>query len=73
MRKQFCKCCLRRDSLVEHHISYEKYGAKKDKTIVLCKDCHNFLHKFVKGSDKDIEFVTRNFLKAKKWWGKKGG
>lgn len=63
-----CKSCLSKGNLLKHHIKYEKYGADEDKTIILCKDCHNFLHRFVKGNDKDLEFVTNNFLKGKKWW-----
>jgi hypothetical protein len=66
-----CKCCSSRDRLVVHHFAYKKYGADMDRTIILCENCHNFLHRFIKGCDKDIEIVTNNFLKAKNWWSKK--
>ena len=63
-----CKCCLSKEKLVKHHISYKKYGNDFDETIILCENCHNFLHRFVKGKDKDLKEMTTNFLKAKKWW-----
>ena len=63
-----CKCCLSQEKIIKHHISYKKYGAKKDKIIFLCENCHNFLHRFIKGKDKDIELFTMNFIKGKKWW-----
>lgn len=68
-----CKCCLSKDKLVRHHIAYKKYGAEEDEVIILCERCHNFLHKFIKGKDKDLKNVTNNFLKAKDWWSKNGG
>lgn len=63
-----CRICLSEVDLVKHHIAYKKRGAEEDRIITLCKVCHNFLHKFVKGGDEDLEFVTRNFIKAKKFW-----
>jgi len=63
-----CKVCLSKDNLVKHHIAYKKRGAEEDKIIILCKGCHDFLHRFVKGGDEDLELVTNNFIKAKKWW-----
>lgn len=68
MLTNYCKCCLKKNDLVKHHIKYKKYGADKDLLVSLCKDCHNFLHRFIKGKDPDLEMFTRNFIQAKKWW-----
>lgn len=67
MKKQ-CKSCKSLDKIVFHHTRYKKYGADRDIGIYLCETCHNFLHKFIKGNDPDLEMFTKNFLKGGKFW-----
>lgn len=63
-----CKACSSKERVIKHHIRYKKYGAREDKTVSLCEDCHNMLHRFIKGSDPDLENFTRQFIKAGRFW-----
>lgn len=56
------------EKLIKHHIRYKKYGATEDKVIDLCENCHNLLHRFITGSDKDLEVFTSNFIRGRKFW-----
>jgi len=67
-----CKAYSLTEKLVRHHIKYEKYGAAQDVTIPLCEDCHNTLHRFIKGNDPDLAYFTRQFINAGKFWKEEG-
>jgi hypothetical protein len=66
--KPYCKVCREhKKRMVRHHVAYKKYG-QDERMIDLCEECHNFLHRFVRGSDEDLEFVTKQFIRAGKFW-----
>lgn len=53
-------------ALVIHHRHYRTYGYEEFKDLaLLCWHCHNLLHSFCKGSDPDLERITRLFIKTK--------
>jgi len=58
-----CRACRNERNLVVHHLRYPKFGdEERDDVTLLCSDCHNMLHYFVKGSDPDLARLTKLFL-----------
>jgi len=45
-RTPYCALCGVKHGLLVHHLTYKSLGSEKDKDIVvMCNDCHNFLHR----------------------------
>lgn len=65
-----CRACGAIKDLVVHHLTYKNAGNElRGEVILLCRFCHSFLHKFVKGSDPDLSEFTKSFIKANpKFW-----
>jgi hypothetical protein len=59
-----CRVCETTEKIIRHHIQYKKYGAKKDKIIPLCQNCHNLFHKFIKGNDPYLKILTQEYIKG---------
>lgn len=62
-----CRACGdgRIAKLVAHHVSYKNKGHElPGDVILLCQDCHNLLHKFVKGNDPELRKYTHMFVSA---------
>ena len=61
-----CKACKSREKLVVHHLNYKNKGFETSKDVLLlCEECHNQIHRLVKGYDDDLERITWLYVRNK--------